>query len=119
MLWRQPEYTFCDDVAQDLRRSALDRIALGSQVPVSGFTPGEVDGIRSTQCPVVVAQTGFAVQFEVESRNLLGQTGKRELHSRAFGAGLAGGELLAPSDRKSVVEGKSVSVGGDLGGRGN
>lgn len=37
------------------------------------------------------------MQLEVETRNLLGQTGKRELHSRAFGAGLSGSELLAKS----------------------
>ena len=39
----QAQHAFGDDVAQDLRGAALDRVALRAQVPVAGFAADEVD----------------------------------------------------------------------------
>ena len=95
MFRRQAEHAFGHDVAQDLRRSALDRVALCPQIPVSGSASGEVDGLRAAQRPVVVAQSFVAGQLEFESRDRLCLTGKSQLHRGALGARLARRELLA------------------------
>ena len=47
VLGRQAEHPLGDDVAQDLRRAALDRVALGAQVAVAGVPAGEVDAARA------------------------------------------------------------------------
>src|SRR5271166_5781340 len=55
-LGRQAEHALGDDVAEDLRGAALDRVTAGAQVAVAGATPEEVGVLRAAHAPVVVTQ---------------------------------------------------------------
>src|SRR5581483_11271025 len=66
----EAEHALGDDVAQDLRGAALDRVALGAQVAVSRAAAREVDrgrpvGRPPLAGPVVVAQALLAEQVDL------------------------------------------------------
>src|SRR5690606_18822459 len=60
----QAENAFGDDVAQDLRGAALDRVALGPQVAVAGAAAVEVDALGAAEGVVVVAQVAQELHLQ-------------------------------------------------------
>src|SRR5262249_29371339 len=78
-LGRQPEHPLGDDVAQDLRGPALDRVAAGPQVAVAGTPAVEVGALRPAHRPVVVTQPVGADQLHLELGNLLIQLREDQL----------------------------------------
>src|SRR5690606_2313016 len=94
-LGRQAQDTLGDDVQQDLAGPALDAVALGAQVPVTGAPPGEVDELGPAHGPVVVQQALLAEEFHFQAADRLVEAGEAQFHPGALGAGLADGELLA------------------------
>src|SRR5215207_5534202 len=90
----QSEHALGHDVAQDLRRPALDGVALGAQVAVAGVTAGEIDRVRPHRGPVGVAQALLTEQLQLQAGQLLVQPGEGELHRRPLRPGLAERQLL-------------------------
>src|SRR5215813_4826671 len=70
-LRRQPEHPLGDDVAQDLRAPALDRVALGTQEPISGVVAVEVGALRPPYSPVAIQQPAGAEQIHLEPGDFL------------------------------------------------
>src|SRR5579862_3941142 len=88
-LWRQAEHPLGDDVPQDLRGAALDRVPLGAQVAVTRAAAEERRVFRAAHGPVVVAQALDPVELDVQPGYLLVQPGEDQLGGRALGARLA------------------------------
>src|SRR5258708_14691211 len=92
---RQPEHPLGNDVPQDLRGSALDRVALGAQEPVAGIAAVEVGAFGAAHRPVAITQPVASEQFDFEPGDLLIELGRHQLGPRPLGAGLSGCEVLA------------------------
>src|ERR1700744_4653228 len=80
-LGREAQHALGDDGAKDLRRPALDRVALGPQGPVARAA-GQVSRPGPAHPPIVVGEALLTQELHLEPGNLLVEPRERQLRGR-------------------------------------